>query len=67
MSGEVLEVDEKAYGRRHDEGKGPEGISVESGRNDEVQQREQEAEKNRMQEVETWASVLWYWLHPADI
>ena len=44
-----------------------EGISVESGRNDEVQQREQEAEKNRTQAVETWASVHWYWLHPADI
>ena len=44
-----------------------EGISVESGMNNEVQQREQEAEKNRMQEVETWASVHWYWLHPADI
>ena len=38
-----------------------EGISVESGRNDEVQQREQEAEKNRMQEVETWGSTVhWY-------
>ena len=44
-----------------------EGRSVESGRNDRVQQREQEAEKNRTQEVETWASVHWYWLHPADI
>ena len=44
-----------------------EGISVESGRNDDVQQREQEAENNRMQEVETGASVHWHWLHPADI
>ena len=63
-----MEVEEKTKGRRQDEGKVVrEGISVESGRNDEVQQREQEAEKNRMQEGETWASVYWYWLHPADI
>ena len=44
----------RAWGWRQDKGKVErEGISVESGRNDEVQQREQKAEKNQMQEGET--------------